>query len=144
MIALQSSLALVDICGGLSSRDGVARAATFRTWFSNHLGSTFNELSPDDLYQLRCGMLHQGRTKARQYDAIVFTLPDGRGNIFRVRVDRTLSFDLVSFCTTIIDAVESWWRDAQLTEPVKSHSDHVVRIRPDGMAPYIIGVPMLG
>lgn len=144
-LALQGSLALVDICGGLTARDGIARGATFKAWFTANLGEEYPELSPEDVWQLRCGILHQGRAKSCNYDALLFTLPDGRGNsVHHARINDVLNLDLILFCTSLLDAVEVWWRDNRLIEPIWSHSRHIVRVRPNGLEPYIVGLPVLG
>ncbi|WP_431806146.1 hypothetical protein [Microbacterium paraoxydans] len=145
LLALQGSLALVDICGGLSAADGVASGANFRRWFKSNPGKAYPRISPDDVWHLRCGILHQGRAKSKNYDALFFTLPDGRGNTVReAYLNNAVSLDLVMFCTVVLDAVDSWWRRSQLDSPVRENAQHVVQVRPDGLPPYILGLPVLG
>ena len=143
-LALQGTLACVDICAALSSTDGRTTGAHFKAWFEAHVPNPYARLSADDAYQLRCGMLHQGRASADQYGAILFTLPDGRGNVFHNNVlNDALNLDLVTFCTDILDAADGWWQSAKDTDPVAANVQHLVQLRPDGLAPYIVGIPVL-
>jgi hypothetical protein len=144
VIALQGSLACIDICAALNSSDGSTRRTHFKTWFDAQLGSTYSSLSADDVYQLRCGMLHQGRASAHQYSAIVFTLPDGRGNVFHNNIlNDALNLDLVTFVTDVLGAVGAWWTDSQSHSQVASNAAHLIQVRPNGLAPYIVGTPVL-
>ena len=144
LISLQGTLALVDIAAALQSPDGRTTGAKFKSWFEAHLGETYPLLSSEDMWLLRCGMLHQGRTASKNYDAVIFTLPDGRGNLFHNNImNQTLQLDLVKFCSDVTAAVETWWATNDHLEPVATNAKDLVRVRQDGMAPYIVGVPIL-
>lgn len=143
-LALQGTLALVDICAALGSDDGRTRGSRFKAWFEENLGGKYQWLSPDDVYQLRCGMLHQGRMASDQYEAIIFTLPDASGNLFHNnRINDALNLDLVTFCDDIISAAEAWWEANRTSDPVRSNSADLAQIRPNGLAPYMVGMPIL-
>lgn len=142
-LALQGSLALIDICAALESEDGRTRASKFKAWYTAHLGASFSRLTADDAYQLRCGLLHQGRASSDQYDAVIFALPIGMDLRLSVAVDRALVQDLPSFVESILDCVEAWWEDQQGVEPVRTNSESLVRLRPEGLESYIVGVPVL-
>lgn len=143
-LALQGTLACIDICAALSSADGRTTGSHFRTWFDAHLSRSYGQLSAIDAYKLRCGLLHQGRASTDQYEAIVFTLPDGRGNVFHNNIiNNALNLDLMTFCADVLDAASAWWESARHEEPVASNARHLVRVRAAGLAPYIVGVPVL-
>lgn len=113
-------------------------------WFEAHVPDPYRRLSADDAYHLRCGILHQGRASSDQYEAIVFTLPDGRGNVFHNNImGNALNLDLVTFCTDVLNAAETWWQSAKDADPVAANAEHLVQLRPGGLAPYIVGVPVL-
>lgn len=144
ILGLQGTLALVDICAALSSDDGRTRGTRFKAWFAENLGHRYHLLSAEDVYQLRCGMLHQGRTASDQYDAIMFTLPVSGGNYWHnIVANNALNLDLVTFCEDIIGAAELWWAANQAVEPVRTNSEDLVRLRLDGLAPYMVGRPVL-
>jgi hypothetical protein len=143
-LALQGALAVVDICGALGSSNGRSTGDRFKGWFEEHLGDNYDLLDPEDVWLLRCGILHQGRINSSKIDAILFTLPDGRGNVFDNNViDGALNLDLRTFCRNIAAAAEVWWEANKNTEPVATNAEHIVRVRPDGLAGFIQGVPVL-
>lgn len=143
-LALQGTLALVDICAALSADDGRTRRTRFKEWFTANLGHVYPAFDADDVYQLRCGMLHQGRISSDQYKAVIFTLPNTarivmHNNIF----DDAYNLDLLRFCNDVIGAAEKWWESNKELEPARSNSESLVRIRPDGLPPHIKGIPVL-
>lgn len=143
VVALQGTLALIDICAALDSEDGRTRRTRFEAWFSKYLGTKYPWFSAADAYQLRCGLLHQGRSSSGRYGSIAFNLPGGvrvHNNI----MDDIYVLDLNEFCDDVIGTVERWWHISKDSEPARSNSEHVVRVRPDGMPPSISGVPLLG
>lgn len=143
-LGLQGALALIDICAALNADDGRTCGTRFKTWFRENLGEAYERFSSDDVYQLRCGMLHQGRMASEQYSAVVFTLPDGQGNVVHnFMVDDALILDLKTFCDDIIRAVEAWWVTNRDTEPIITNAQDVARLRPDGLEPFVAGVPVL-
>jgi hypothetical protein len=143
-LALQGSLTLIDICGALDSETGWAKPDKFKAWYTQHLSAGFEYLSADAAYELRCGIIHQGRSRSKDETTVVFfTLPNPVITINQGWHDGALSFDLVHFCETILGSVEAWWQSNQDVEPVKSNADGVVRIRPEGLPPKYIGLPVL-
>jgi len=148
-LSLQGSLALIDICGAMSRPSGNGNKQSFEAWYLNNVGATYPELAAFDVWRLRCGLIHQGRLTSSQYEAIMFFIPDGRGNVMKnfqfhqADGGRALSTDLVSFCNDILEAVELWWQTVPYFDPQKTNAELLVRLRPDGMMPYIQGIPMI-
>lgn len=58
-------------------------------------------------------------------------------------IDGALNLDLVRFVGEIILAVRVWWVLMKDRSPVHENASHILRLRPDGIAPYIVGVPVL-
>lgn len=144
ILALQGSLACIDICAALGSEDGRTSRTHFKQWFRQHLAHRYPSLSEDDVYQLRCGLLHQGRASGAQYAALIFTLPDGNGNVFHNNIlNDALNLDLRIFCSDVLNVAEGWWQSARDTEPVATNAEALLQLRPQGLPPYIVGVPVL-
>lgn len=143
-LALQGTLALVDISAALNSPDGETTGPKFKAWFTDHLAEKFPRLNADDAWKLRCGLLHQGRTKSTQYAAIVFTYPtDGPGVMHNNIWNDALTFDVEIFCSDILYTVETWWHVYQYGEPQRSNAEDLIQRREDGLAPYVGGIPVL-
>lgn len=148
-LGLQGALALIDICAATASEDGRTRGPRFRAWFKENLSDAYRNLNAEDVYQLRCGMLHQGRTASEQYNVLLFTLPHESGNVLHNDIadngdaGRVLVLDLLRFCEDVIAAAERWWAAHQTKEPMRTNGLDVAKIHEDGYAPYVIGLPVL-
>ncbi|WP_056421002.1 hypothetical protein [Microbacterium sp. Root553] len=142
-VALQATLALVDICGALESRTGRASGDAFKAWFSEHIAPKYEEFSAADAYELRCGMLHQGRSASKQYKAILFMLPGQRTLMHQCIADDAYILDLETFCADVVLAVQRWWKENEASEPVRSNAESLVRIRENGFLPYLAGPAVL-
>jgi hypothetical protein len=148
--ALISTLSLVDMCGALASPDGRSTGEDFRAWFSANVPREYAEFDARDAWDLRCGLLHQGHAKGKNYATILFTLPDRQGNVFHSnhfegiggQSARALNLDLCTFVLDLLDAIGAWWRAHQSVEPVAHNAKSLARIRLNGMAPYMTGMPL--
>jgi|GEM_PF-4209288 hypothetical protein len=141
-LGLQGTLALIDIAAAVNSPNGQTDNKKFKAWFENNLPQYAGLLDADDVYQMRCGMVHQGQMRGSNYEAIVLTLPGG-GVFHRNLMDNAIQLDLITFCTEVLDAVQAWWDAGKGTEPIKTNSENVVRIRMDGLPPYVEGPAVL-
>jgi hypothetical protein len=167
-LAIMMSLALPDICASLETQDGNTRgraAQAYKAWFQANLASKFSSLTADDTYQLRCGVVHQGHfgdNPNRAYDRIIFI---GRNSSFslheriitinsnvvlggigveELRVcGRVLHLEAVPFCMTIMDAVRLWFTSKTRDPNVQKNLPNLVRFRPEGMPPYMVGIPII-
>jgi hypothetical protein len=160
-LALAMALALPDICACLESAAGhnIGRSAkAYKSWFDVNLASKFNNLTADDCYRLRCGVLHQGHFSHpdSQYDHIVFIPPGGplryRGDIvvtmspgvaFGSIQGKVLHIEVIWFCETIIDAVRKWLVTKVADATVQANLPNLVRLRPEGLPPYIVGTALI-
>lgn len=55
-----------------------------------------------------------------------------------------LCIDLQVFCREVIAGVRAWLAQVENAEPFKSNYEKFVRRYPDGLKPYIAGVPVIG
>ena len=145
-VALAMTLTLPDICSGLESPDGETSGPRYKAWYTTNLSAQFPWLTDVDCYSLRCGVVHQGRfgNPRMQYGRVIFTLPDGRGNTFtNCILNDAYTTDAVGFCRAMVDAVRRWFAAAQTNPIVQGNLPRLVQIRPQGMAPYIVGAPII-
>jgi len=125
-LAIVTALSLPDVCSALESHDGITSL---------------------DLYSLRCGVLHQGRlgNSRMQYGRVLFTVPNEQRNIFhRNVINDALNLDAVQFCRDMIECVSTWCTAKQNDPNVQANLPRLVQFRANGMAPYIVGVPLIG
>lgn len=141
--ALTSALALPDICGALASDEGRASGTHYRTWFAENLGDLYPLLPAEDAYQLRCSLLHQGRSSTRQYSRILFT-PDIRTHTFHNNLlYGVLNLSIRQFSIDLAETAGRWYVDHFNDPNVRRNRKMLMRWHEEGFPPFITGVPVL-
>ena len=147
-VALFSALALPDICASLESQDGLATGPRYIAWFDQHVAPRYGgNLDGTTCYRFRCSMLHQGRTQHPQgrYSRIIFVEPGVGGNVFHNNVlNDALNIDVRIFCEDSCAAAEAWLPGAQRLPHFQANLANFVTRYPNGLAPYIVGPPVIG
>jgi hypothetical protein len=147
-VALFSALALPDICAALESDNGQASKDKYVSWFNTHVASRYNGfLDGETCYYFRCSMLHQGSTQhpRGQYSRIIFVEPGQSGIVLHNNImNDALNIDVHIFCEDLCAAAESWWRTESSDLNVQTNLQRFVTRHPDGLTPYISGVPVIG
>lgn len=145
-LALATSLSLPDVCAALESPDGQTSGAKYQAWFDIWMAPMYPRLTGLDLYRLRCGLVHQGRLghPQMQYAVILFTLPNPQQNVFHQNIiNDALNLDLPTFCRDIAQCVARWYAAKQNDANVRANLPRLVQFRPNGMAPYMVGMPLI-
>jgi len=132
-LAIVTALSLPDVCSALESHDGETNRAMYNVWYDNWMAARYPEITSLDLYSLRCGVLHQGRLghSRMQYGRVLFTL-------------HALNLDAVRFCRDMIECVSTWYAAKQNDPNVQANLSRLVQFRANGMAHYMVGVPLIG
>ena len=145
--ALFSALAVPDICAALESADGKASKDKFVAWFNAYVAPRYNGfLDGESCYYFRCSMLHQGSTQhpSGRYSRILFVEPGNSGMVLHNNIlNDALNIDVRIFCEDICAATESWWPTASTKPAVQTNLARFVRRYPGGLAPYIVGLPVI-
>lgn len=162
-LAIAVSLSLPDICACLEfdpNNPQWANKDTYALWADTNIN--FKTVSGEDLYRLRCGVLHFGNFEHRKsaFDRVIFIGPESRikshdvvitvdpntviGGIpaTQLRVaGKILHMDVELFCKAITEAVKAW-SIAKANDPyVRQNLPRLIRYRPEGLPPFSIGVP---
>jgi hypothetical protein len=168
--ALAIALSVPDVCASLEfdpSQPSWSTQAKYEAWFNSHLSNSFKNLTASDCYRLRGGVLHQGhfRHPKATYDRIIFSLPNSsfhahdiivtiapdvkiggltRGEITgRDKTGTILYLDIVKFCRQIVEAAQLWAIANKDDQNVRANFENLVRSRPEGLPPFIVGVPLI-
>ena len=157
-IAVHLALSMPDICSSLeTSLDERLRFKVeerYVAWCKKYLEPHFKLFTAQDCWALRGGVLHNGmmfgHPKAR-YDRIMFTLPHPSGGIISEGLssnnggtkDRVLMLNAIGFCQNMGKSVGAWFRDNALNETVKDNLPNLLRLRPNGLAPHIVGMAVI-
>lgn len=147
-VALFSALAIPDICAALESVDGQASKDKFIAWFNANIAPRYNGfLDGEACYYFRCSMLHQGSTQhpRGRYSRIIFVEPGSSGMLLHNNImNDALNIDVRIFCEDVCAATEHWWPAASAQPEFQTNLARFVKRHPGGLAPYIVGLPVIG
>ena len=145
-VAVAMVLTLPDICAALESHNGQSSGPKYKAWYNANLATKYPNITDDDCWSLRCGVLHQGRCghPGMQYDRILFTIPNLQNNVFHNNIlNEALNLDAIRFCRDVVTCARQWF-DANLNScNVQANLPNLVQLRPGGLAPYMVGIPLI-
>jgi hypothetical protein len=146
LIAIGMAVALPAICASLSMEDGRSRGKEYTDWCAANLtGREFAHVTPADLYSMRCGVLHQGRYGDLQHNnvaRVIFT-PPGGVSFTNCLINDAYVYGVVEFCKNMCDAARKWYEANRADPIIKANSQRMMQYRPQGLAPYIVGMPVI-
>jgi len=140
---------LPDICAPLEAptnarKDG--QQARYRRWCRENLPGEIG-LSDDLCWELRSGVVHEGRYKHRGFDHVVFTVPNG-GSLHNIIVERAnerfLCLNAPFFCSVMVRCVQSWYDAHKDEKVIRNNLERLVQPRPDGFLPGFTGLVVMG
>lgn len=147
-LAVTMAVALPDICVSLASPNGDTNPAKYKQWCKDNLSKSLSYLSPDDLYSLRCGILHNGRVSDRlkrsPMKKVIF-IPKGatRGRFINNASGDAFFCDVDEFCGAVTTAVFLWFEIHRENPIVKGNIPKMMQHRVNGLAPYVAGFPVI-
>lgn len=146
-LALFGALVLPDICGALASKEGTASGAKYKDWITKNVRE--QAVSADELWGLRCSLLHQGRAlPSSGVFPIAFTLPIGDGpqlhNLSTVVNDHQIGWmSIPMFVEEVTNGAERWLQRFGHTKRVRTNAEKFAHIRPEGLPPHVEGFPVV-
>jgi hypothetical protein len=151
-VALLVSLAIPDICGAIDSDNGQATKGKYVRWFDKYIASRYRSLrgqvlTGEDCYFFRCSMLHQGSSQhpGSSYSRVLFIEPGATRTVaHRCVFMGALVIDVRIFCRDIISGAYEWLEEVEDSERFKRNFSKFMRRYPQGLAPYVVGVPVIG
>lgn len=147
-LSLFAALAVPDICGAIGSVNGVAHRNKYKDWFGKYVAHKYKWcLTDEDCYFFRCSLLHQGSSQHPKsgYSRVIFVEPSATTNIFHCNImNDALNIDVRIFCNDIIEGAKVWLQQYERTELYKNNCGKFMSRYPNGIAPYIVGVPVIG
>lgn len=144
--AIAMSLAIPDICAALESANGDSNGEKYKAWYRANLAKCYPNITDQDCWKLRCGVLHQGRFghKQMQYGRVLFTVPNAQNNVFHNNIiNDALNLDAIIFCKDVIQATRTWFNAKSNDPTVSQNLPNLVQFRPQGLAPYMVGMPLI-
>jgi hypothetical protein len=166
LLSLYVALTIPDIAGALSSEDGTAKGSKYAAWFEEWVhpqrtetvlakirpeyradfGPTQNPLSGEECYRFRCSLLHRGSTQHDKspFARIIFIEPGAADAVVTGQVEDALCIDLDLFCREMISAARLWLKATKEDPNYLKNYERFIQRHEGGLAPYIIGVPVIG
>lgn len=144
-VALFSVLAIPDLCGAISSKGGTSSKKKYIEWFDKYVAANYF-LKGEDCYYFRCSLLHQGSSQheASNYQRVLFVEPASTTHVFHNNIIMdALNIDVTIFCQDMVKGVEVWLKEVEETELYGKNYDKFLRRYPNGLSPYIVGIPVI-
>jgi len=152
-LSLFAALALPDICAAMSSPDGQTNRSRYIAWFDEFVAPKYTvgpdrvpSLTGTNCYYYRCSILHQGSSQhpRSSFSRILFVEPGATTNVFHNNViNDALNLDVRLFCQDVCDGADSWLAAAEHTAEYQANYGHFLQRYPNGLPPYIVGVPVI-
>ncbi|AEG15639.1 hypothetical protein Desku_2093 [Desulfofundulus kuznetsovii DSM 6115] len=145
-LALAGSLLIPDICGAAGSKNGRSSREKYINWFAKYASNICPFLSGEDCWRFRCSLLHQGSSQDERssYCRVLFIEPTATTNVFHCNVlNDALNIDIRIFCLGMVAAARRWLGEVEGTELFKRNMRKFMQRYPNGLAPYIVGVPVI-
>lgn len=149
--ALLVALTLPEVCSGLTLSANLHVNKNHYVSFIDQYARLSNlGLDGAACYQMRGGMVHRGNASGHSNwggGGVVFTVPETHVEVHGVSLmvgDQASShFDLRTFCQAMDDAVRRWYRFNKNDETVVATVDSLLCWRPNGLAPFLVGSPVV-
>jgi hypothetical protein len=159
--ALFMAVSLPDICSALQSENNKTTGDKYKNWFNKYIPQlapskygVSGQLKAEDLYLIRCSLLHQGQTSnQKDYKRLLFLEPGTPAyeklNSLHCCIvgselpEKSLIIDINKFCDDIIRGGEEWLREMEGNENYKTNSDRLIKRYPNGIAP-VFGTSIIG
>jgi len=110
MLAIGMTVALPDICVSLASEDGRTNGERYKKWCADNLTKYFDFVTPDDLWSMRCGLLHNGRVGDLKHtvSGVIFVPPNPILSAVNSKINGAYAYNVVDFCRNFCDLAFDW------------------------------------
>jgi hypothetical protein len=148
-LAIIVCLTIPDVCAALEAEDGRINRSLYLAWYAKHAKAQAGGVDPEECWSLRCGMTHQGKMDIVRGIAnrVVFTMSSTQyrfdGMTLKSPTTSAYVFDAESWCLRWVGAVREWYKNAQHNPIVQRNMQDVMQVRPYGLAPFIVGQPII-
>lgn len=145
-LAITMTVALPDICVSLISEDGRTNGAAYKAWCERNIPKNeFNFVTPEDLYSMRCGVLHNGRFGDLTHSVarIIFALPNSGATFVNCQFNDAYVYSIVDFCKHFTGAAFNWMERHKDDQTVLRNMPRLMQYRHGGLEPYIQGATVL-
>lgn len=149
LAALNIALTIPDICSALQSSNGKTDGTKYKNWFNTYCGDFYNNfIDGNDIYEIRCSILHQGKSShdntSRRHKRILFQIPTPTNIVLHNNIiNDAYNVNIEVFIGDIIKGFNKWYSQEKENINVIKNLEKTVKYYPQGISPYIVGVPLI-
>ena len=152
------ALSLPDICSALENEAGQGRfgdvGKRYKLWCKTYAEQKFRSVKAEDLWCLR-GSVHHNAMLSEHPSNVRGRLLLMPGNTQQAVPNELvvekcgtppqdgLQISIPYFCDRMIDAAADWWGKKRDDPTVVKNLPNLVQYRPNGLAPFMVGMPVL-
>lgn len=152
------ALSLPDICSALEREVGQGRfgdiGKRYRAWCKTYAEQKFHSVKAEDLWCLRGGVHHNAMLSEHPSNKrgriLLMPANSQKFSVNEIEVLDTgtppqggLQIFIPYFCNQMIEAAADWWSKKGSDPIVVNSLPSLVRYRPNGLAPFMVGMPVL-
>lgn len=151
--ALLAALTVPDICSALAlPNSAFVKEKHYVAFVDKYTTEPALGLEGQSCYRLRGGVVHRANMAGHdKFGAtnVVFTLPNTFASIHALSIvdqatgKKAAMFDLAQFCGEMIAAAKRWYAEHHDNPTVKENMENLIRYCPEGLAPFLGGVPVV-
>lgn len=142
IVALSVAVSIPAICASLAMKDGRSGGDHYKAWCADNLNEDngFRFLTPEELYSMRNGFLHQARAEIASFHNGQYTFPyPHKGAVFTCdkggRMGENSSYDryinsVTQFCQDMANAARNWLRENRDHPHVAVNLEKMMTYRP--------------
>jgi hypothetical protein len=145
LIAIAGAVALPDICVSLVSDDGRSTPDGYRAWCEENLsGDPFSFITADDLYSMRCGILHNGRLAGLKHNVsrLIFTFPESGLAVINGKLNGAYYYSVTNFCYNITASAADWFERNKESQNLQKNLDNLMQFRMN-LPGHVVGIPII-
>ena len=154
-MGLMTSLAIPDIAGALESADGKATGQKYSSWYEAWVRPRLlenrnrnNPFTGDACYRFRCSILHQGSSihSGSPYARVIFIEPGAPNYSIHYCLigNEALLIQIDEFVEEMLTGCAKCLLSVKGTQPFEGNFGRFATRHPNGVAPYVHGVPVVG
>lgn len=146
LVALAVAVAVPALCASLSMESGRSQGPEYLAWCRANLypNKGFDFVTPEELYAIRNGLLHQGRVDMVNFNrkagttspagnlkrAVFITSDDNRSSIGNTVIFGEYVYTVRRFCERMQNAALDWLSTQQANPIVQRNLEAMIRYRP--------------
>lgn len=143
LVALSAAVSIPAICASLEMENGRSQREEYLAWCRSNLLSRegFRLISAEELYSIRCGLLHQGQVALSSFHKGEITTPyKHKSVVFLMEMDwvavgensagEQYVTSLKTFCDAMAGAARNWIGNSKSNEVVCRNLDQMMSYRP--------------